>query len=87
MLRVTPSSVNERLLRGPADARAPTRTHARPRPSARRTGLYPAELPNGLGVEGAGVIEEVGENTTHPQVRAHPQDPTPLGTAGSRDAV
>ncbi|KIZ07187.1 NADPH2:quinone reductase [Monoraphidium neglectum] len=32
-----------------------------------RTGLYPAELPNGLGVEGAGVIEEVGENTTHPQ--------------------
>ena len=25
-----------------------------------RTGLYPAPLPNGLGVEGAGVIEAVG---------------------------
>lgn len=32
-----------------------------------RTGLYPAGLPNSLGVEGAGVVEEVGPNTAHPQ--------------------
>ncbi|MFI8992128.1 quinone oxidoreductase family protein [Streptomyces antimycoticus] len=30
-----------------------------------RTGLYPAPLPAGLGVEASGVIEEVGENVTH----------------------
>ncbi|MFE7224154.1 quinone oxidoreductase family protein [Nocardioides sp. NPDC057577] len=29
-----------------------------------RTGLYPAPLPNGLGVEGAGVIEAVGPGVT-----------------------
>ncbi|MEV5778886.1 quinone oxidoreductase [Streptomyces antimycoticus] len=30
-----------------------------------RTGLYPAPLPSGLGVEASGVIEAVGENVTH----------------------
>ncbi|KDQ04280.1 hypothetical protein EN35_32155 [Rhodococcus qingshengii] len=26
-----------------------------------RSGLYPAQLPAGMGVEGAGVVEEIGE--------------------------
>jgi NADPH2:quinone reductase len=30
-----------------------------------RTGLYPLDLPNGLGQEGAGVVEAVGEGVTH----------------------
>lgn len=30
-----------------------------------RTGLYPLELPAGIGMEGAGVIEAVGEGVTH----------------------
>ncbi|MDI3408149.1 quinone oxidoreductase family protein [Streptomyces cavernicola] len=30
-----------------------------------RTGLYPVPLPNGLGVEAAGVVEAVGEGVTH----------------------
>jgi NADPH2:quinone reductase len=30
-----------------------------------RTGLYPLELPSGLGQEGAGVVEAVGEGVTH----------------------
>ena len=30
-----------------------------------RTGLYPLPLPAGLGVEGAGVVEAVGEGVTH----------------------
>ncbi|MDQ8703558.1 quinone oxidoreductase [Streptomyces sp. LHD-70] len=30
-----------------------------------RTGLYPVPLPNGLGVEAAGVIEAVGDGVTH----------------------
>jgi NADPH2:quinone reductase len=30
-----------------------------------RTGLYPLDLPNGLGQEGAGVIEAVGAGVTH----------------------
>jgi NADPH2:quinone reductase len=30
-----------------------------------RTGLYPIPLPNGIGVEAAGVIEEVGEGVTN----------------------
>ena len=30
-----------------------------------RTGLYPLPLPHGLGMEGAGVIEAVGEGVTH----------------------
>ena len=30
-----------------------------------RTGLYPVPLPNGLGVEGAGVVEAVGEGVTN----------------------
>ncbi len=30
-----------------------------------RTGLYPTPLPAGLGMEGAGVIEAVGEGVTH----------------------
>jgi NADPH2:quinone reductase len=30
-----------------------------------RTGLYPAPLPSGLGQEGAGVVEAVGEGVTH----------------------
>ena len=29
-----------------------------------RTGVYPAQLPSGIGVEGAGVIEAVGEGVT-----------------------
>lgn len=29
-----------------------------------RTGLYPVSLPNGIGVEGAGVVEAVGEGVT-----------------------
>ncbi|MGW5152420.1 quinone oxidoreductase family protein [Rhodococcus koreensis] len=33
-----------------------------------RTGLYPAELPAGMGVEGAGVVEAVGTGVTHVQV-------------------
>lgn len=32
-----------------------------------RTGLYPLDLPNGLGTEGAGVVEAVGEGVTHVQ--------------------
>jgi len=30
-----------------------------------RTGLYPLALPSGLGAEGAGVVEAVGDNVTH----------------------
>ncbi|NNU82069.1 quinone oxidoreductase [Halovulum dunhuangense] len=30
-----------------------------------RTGLYPAKLPHGLGMEGAGIVEAVGEGVTH----------------------
>src|SRR3954468_19188332 len=30
-----------------------------------RTGLYPAPLPNGIGVEGAGVVEALGQGVTH----------------------
>ncbi len=30
-----------------------------------RTGLYPLDLPNGLGQEGAGVVEAVGPDVTH----------------------
>ncbi len=33
-----------------------------------RTGLYPLPLPNGLGLEAAGVVELVGEGVTHLQV-------------------
>jgi NADPH2:quinone reductase len=33
-----------------------------------RTGLYPLELPSGLGQEGAGVVEAVGEGVTHVKV-------------------
>jgi NADPH2:quinone reductase len=35
-----------------------------------RTGLYPLELPSGLGQEGAGVVEAVGEGVTHVKVGA-----------------
>ena len=30
-----------------------------------RSGLYPLELPSGIGLEGAGVVEAVGEGVTH----------------------
>jgi len=30
-----------------------------------RSGLYPVKLPSGLGLEGAGVVEETGEGVTH----------------------
>lgn len=30
-----------------------------------RTGLYPLQMPHGIGMEGAGVIEAVGEGVTH----------------------
>jgi len=30
-----------------------------------RTGLYPAALPSGIGMEGAGIVEAVGEGVTH----------------------
>ncbi|MEU9860595.1 quinone oxidoreductase [Streptomyces sp. NPDC047971] len=30
-----------------------------------RTGLYPVRLPDGIGVEGSGVVEAVGEGVTH----------------------
>ncbi|MCC7598288.1 quinone oxidoreductase [Janthinobacterium sp. FW305-129] len=33
-----------------------------------RTGLYPQPLPNGLGVEGAGIVEAVGEGVTEVKV-------------------
>ncbi len=33
-----------------------------------RTGLYPVPLPSGLGVEGAGLVEAVGEDVKHLQV-------------------
>jgi NADPH2:quinone reductase len=33
-----------------------------------RTGLYPQPLPNGLGTEGAGTVEAVGEGVTHVKV-------------------
>src|SRR5947209_10063278 len=33
-----------------------------------RSGLYPLPLPNGLGGEGAGIVEAVGEGVTHVQV-------------------
>ena len=33
-----------------------------------RTGLYPLPLPSSIGMEGAGVIEAVGEGVAHLQV-------------------
>ena len=30
-----------------------------------RTGLYPLDLPHALGMEGAGIVEAVGEGVTH----------------------
>lgn len=33
-----------------------------------RTGLYPSELPHGLGFEGAGIVESVGAEVRHVQV-------------------
>src|SRR3954468_1408275 len=33
-----------------------------------RTGLYPQPLPAGLGMEGAGVVEAVGEGVAHLQL-------------------
>src|SRR5439155_13862935 len=33
-----------------------------------RSGLYPLPLPSGLGSEGAGVVEAVGEGVTHVQI-------------------
>lgn len=30
-----------------------------------RSGLYPVQLPSGIGVEGAGVVEAIGENVSH----------------------
>src|SRR5271154_6340641 len=30
-----------------------------------RSGLYPAPLPSGLGYEGAGIVEAVGDGVTH----------------------
>ena len=36
-----------------------------------RTGLYPMPLPSGLGQEGAGVVEAVGEGVTHVQPGDH----------------
>ena len=30
-----------------------------------RSGLYPMQLPSGIGVEAAGVVEAVGEGVTH----------------------
>jgi NADPH:quinone reductase len=33
-----------------------------------RTGLYPLALPHGIGMEGAGVVEAVGESVTHLKV-------------------
>ena len=33
-----------------------------------RTGLYPSSMPSGLGFEGAGVVEAVGEGVTHVKV-------------------
>lgn len=33
-----------------------------------RTGLYPLNMPHGIGMEGAGVVEAVGEGVTHLQV-------------------
>ena len=34
-----------------------------------RSGLYPAQLPSGLGGEAAGVVEEVGSRRHRPQAR------------------
>src|SRR5246500_1154757 len=42
-----------------------------------RSGLYPAQLPSGLGGEGAGVVEEVGSGVTH----LKPGDPVAYGAA------
>ena len=36
-----------------------------------RTGLYPAAMPSGLGMEAAGVVEAVGEGVTHLQPGQH----------------
>jgi NADPH:quinone reductase len=33
-----------------------------------RTGLYPLKLPHGIGMEGAGIVEAVGESVTHLKV-------------------
>ncbi|MFN9726062.1 alcohol dehydrogenase catalytic domain-containing protein, partial [Acidovorax sp.] len=33
-----------------------------------RTGLYPLPMPAGIGMEGAGVVEAVGEGVTHLRV-------------------
>jgi NADPH2:quinone reductase len=34
-----------------------------------RSGLYPVPLPSGIGLEAAGVVEEVGEGVTNLKVR------------------
>ena len=52
-----------------------------------RTGLYPLPLPHGLGMEGAGVIEAVGEGVTHLQAgdRAAERAPCPRHRVGGTD--
>ena len=48
-----------------------------------RTGLYPMQMPAPLGMEGAGIVEAVGEGVTHRRwatallMRAIPPAPTP----------
>ena len=51
-----------------------------------RTGMYPLPLPAGIGMEGAGVVEAVGEGVTHLRAgdRAAYASPPPHGTARSR---
>lgn len=50
-----------------------------------RSGLYPVPLPNGLGVEGAGIIEAVGEGVTHVELGDYAAyTGSPLGAYSTR---
>ena len=54
-----------------------------------RTGLYPNPLPLTLGMEGAGVVEAVGEGVTHLKVgdrAAYASNPPGCVQRGARDA-
>ena len=51
-----------------------------------RTGLYPLPLPSSIGMEGAGVIEAVGEGVAHLQVATAPPTPASPRAAIARCA-
>ena len=49
-----------------------------------RTGLYPSKMPAGIGGEGAGVIEAVGEGVTHLKAGDRAAYATPVHRGGVR---